>query len=78
MSVTLEQAHILLEHNMDPAHFQQSLDSMRRWVWSHINTVQTVVNCSLQHATHTVVVHGYVMQRRMLVLHCMHSMLYKL
>lgn len=53
MSVTLEQAHILLEHNMDPAHFQQSLDSMRRWVWSHINTVQTVVNCSLQHTTHT-------------------------
>lgn len=31
MSVTLEQAHILCQEGMDTAHFQQSLDTMRRY-----------------------------------------------
>ncbi len=32
MSVTLEQAHILLQSSMDPSFFQQALDTMRRLV----------------------------------------------
>lgn len=35
MSVTLEQAHILLHYKMDPIFFQQALDNMRSLV--HVN-----------------------------------------
>lgn len=32
MSVTLEQAHVLLHYKMDPMNFQQALDHMRSLV----------------------------------------------